>query len=166
MSTMRSEPVLVPSKTAPCVLKNDCSTDTYIATRVRVISHSPPNVGAEMSSVADPNMETPPFAPQYHESVNERTALGVPCAAATAGHRAAQASPAVNVRIDRIAQPQMTRVEVSAEDLARMCRRSRCANQTGRRRHANSCQRRELRRSRHVIESVMYDTRESLGMSD
>jgi len=24
----------------------------------------------------------------------------------------------------------MTRVEVSAEDLARMCRRSRCANQT------------------------------------
>src|SRR6185503_20293638 len=67
-----------------------------------------------MSSAMAPNMETPPLAPQYHESVKERSFWGAACAAARAGSRAAQASPAVNVRIDRIAQPQMTRVEVSA----------------------------------------------------
>src|SRR4030095_8181092 len=129
MSTIRADPALEGSNTAPCVSKNDCSTDTYIATRVRVISHSPPNVGALMSSATAPNMETPPLAPQYHESVKERSFWGAACAAAMAGSRAAHASPAVNVRIERIAQPQMTRVKVSAEDLARMCRGSRCANQ-------------------------------------
>src|SRR6185503_21240179 len=72
MSTMRVDPVLVGSNTPPWVSKNDCSTDTYMAIFVRVISHSPPNVGAEMSSAAAPNIETPPFAPQYHESVKER----------------------------------------------------------------------------------------------
>src|SRR5512138_246391 len=125
MSTMRVEPGLVASKTPPCVSKNDCSTETYIAMRVRVIIHSPPNVGAEMFSAVAPNIETPPFAPQYHESVKERAFCGAACAAAMAGRRAAQASPAVNVRIVRIAQPQMTRVEVSAVNLAQMCRKSR-----------------------------------------
>ena len=115
MSTIRADPELEGSNTPPCVSKNDCSTDTYIATCVRVIIHSPPTVGAEMFSATAPNMETPPFAPQYHESVKERSFWGAACAAAMAGSRAAQASPAVNVRIDRIAQPQMTRVEVSAQ---------------------------------------------------
>jgi hypothetical protein len=85
-----------------------------MATLVRVISHSPPTVGAETSSKAAPNIETPPFAPQYHESVKERTFCGTVCAAATAGRRAAQASVAVNVRIVRIAEPLMTRVNDSA----------------------------------------------------
>src|SRR5687768_1874736 len=105
MSTMRMDPALVGSKTPPCVSKNDCSTDTYIAIFVRVIIHSPPTVGAEMSSAAAPNIEIPPFAPQYHESVKERAFCGTDCAAAMAGRRAAQASPAVNVRIVRIAEP-------------------------------------------------------------
>src|SRR5688572_7564890 len=124
MSTMRTDPALVGSNTPPCVSKNDCSTETYIAIRVRVIIHSAPTVGAEMSSVAAPNIETPPFAPQYHESVKERTDCGTAWAATTAGRRAAQASPAVNVRIVRIAEPLMTRVGDSAGDGA-MCRRSR-----------------------------------------
>src|SRR5262252_2408902 len=126
MSTMRADPEVEPSNTAPCVSKKACSTDTYIATRVRVIIHSPPNVGALMFSATAPNMDTPPLAPQYHESVKDRSFLGAACAAAMAGSRAAQASPAVNVRIDRIAQPQMTRVEVSAQNGAE-CRGSHCA---------------------------------------
>src|SRR3954467_15031719 len=105
MSTIRSEPGLVGSNTPPCVSKNDCSTDAYIAILVRVIIHSPPTLGAEMSSAAAPNIETPPFAPQYHESVKERAFCGTDCAALIAGRRTAQARPAVNVRIVRIAQP-------------------------------------------------------------
>src|SRR5690349_14505194 len=112
---MRVDPGLVGSNTPTCVSKNDCSTDTYIAILVRVIIHSPPTVGAEMFSAAAPNIETPPFAPQYHESVKERTFAGTCCAATTAGRRAAQASPAVNVRIVRIAEPLKTRVNDSAE---------------------------------------------------
>src|SRR5690348_9770871 len=104
MSTTRTEPLLVASNTPPCVSKNDCSTETYIATLVRAIIHSPPTVGAEMFSAAAPNIETPPSAPQSHESVKERALAGTCCAATTAGRRAAQASPAVNVRIVRIAQ--------------------------------------------------------------
>src|SRR5690349_21609862 len=106
-----------------------------MATRERVIIHSPPTVGALMFSATAPNMETPPFAPQYHESVKERSFWGAACAAARAGSRAAQASPAVNVRIDRIAQPQMTRVEVSAQGGAE-CRGSHMRGPCGRRRHA------------------------------
>src|SRR4029453_12675288 len=162
MSTIRADPGLDASNTAPCVSKNDCSTDAYSATRVRVISHSPPNVGALMSSATAPNMETPPLAPQYHESAKERSFWGAACAAAMAGSRADHASPAVNVRIDRIAQPQMTRGEVSAADVARSAG-DHSARTVRSARHANSCQRRELRRSRHVIETVMYDTRGSLS---
>src|SRR5687768_1015244 len=158
MSTIRTEPTLVGSNTPPCVSKNDCSTDTYMAILVRVIIHSAPTVGAEMSSVAAPNIETPPFAPQYHESVKARAFCGTVCAATTAGRRAAQASPAVNVRIVRIAEPLMTRVNDSAE-LGAMCRRSRSRGPRGARLPANSCQRRGVWRGRHAVMSdVMAGT--------
>jgi hypothetical protein len=68
----------------------------------------------------------------------------------------------------------MTRVEVSAEDLARMCRRSRCANQP-----VGADTRIQVRDENcgdlvTFIESVIcdtrpslvYDTRGSLGMLD
>src|SRR5688572_12187024 len=147
MSTARAPPTLDASNTAPCVSKNDCSTDTYKAIRVRVIIHSPPTDGAVMSSAAELKIETPPFPPQYHEWVKERTLLGADCGAActaaTAGRRATQASPAANVRIVRIAEPLMTRVNVSAvrRDVPEITK----ARERRFRALIRSCQRRELR---------------------